>query len=191
MENLDSCASCRTIRLTVSSLGMYNHCPIINDPSSATWNFVSTPASTFFLILDPSFSRNWACSICSRYVGHTNSWATNPPPELMSKSAPISFRNRQRKLRCCRCRNRQRNLSHYIYIYIYISFGCLQKQSPCWTWNDQWILSDSWVWNRQRHWSHYRRIKSIAKIESWLTHGIVKNAMSQLIHKSPAKTEQL
>jgi hypothetical protein len=145
MENLDSCASCRTIRLTVSSLGMYNHCPIINDPSSATWNFVSTPASTFFLILDPSFSRNWACSICSRYVGHTNSWATNPPPELMSKSAPISFRNRQRKLRCCRCRNRQRNLSHYIYIYIYIYFFWVFTKTESllnlkWSMNTEWQL---------------------------------------------------
>jgi hypothetical protein len=32
-------------------------------------------------------------------------------------------------------------------------------------------------------------MNSIAKKESWLTHGIVKNAMLRLIHKSSAKTE--
>jgi hypothetical protein len=34
-------------------------------------------------------------------------------------------------------------------------------------------------------------IKSIENIESWLTHGIVKNAMSLLIHKLLAKTESV
>jgi hypothetical protein len=34
-------------------------------------------------------------------------------------------------------------------------------------------------------------MESIAKIESWRTHGIVKNAMSRLIHKSIPKTESL
>jgi len=97
MDNLDSCASCRTIHLTVSSLGTYNRCPIIKDPSSATRNFISTLASTFFLILDPSLSWNWAYSICSWHVGRTNSWATNPPPALMSKSALISFNSAN----CC------------------------------------------------------------------------------------------
>jgi hypothetical protein len=47
------------------------------------------------------------------------------------------------------------------------------------------------VCNRQRQWIHDRRIKSIAKIESWPTHGIVKNAMSLLIQKLAAKTESL
>jgi hypothetical protein len=53
--------------------------------------------------------------------------------------------------------------------------------------NEYWVTAG--VWNRQRQWIHDRCIQSIAKIESWLTHGIVKNAMSQLIHKSPAKTQ--
>jgi hypothetical protein len=45
----------------------------------------------FFLILDPSISLDWACSICSQYVGHTISWANSSPPELIPNSAPISF----------------------------------------------------------------------------------------------------
>jgi hypothetical protein len=55
--------------------------------------------------------------------------------------------------------------------------------------NENWLTAD--VCNRQGRWIHDQRIKSIAKLESWLAHGIVKNAMSQLIHKSPAKQESL
>jgi len=47
------------------------------------------------------------------------------------------------------------------------------------------------VRNPQRQRLHDRLIKFIAKIESWLTHGIVKNAMSVQIHKSSMKTESL
>jgi hypothetical protein len=36
-----------------------------------------------------------------------------------------------------------------------------------------------------------RRIKSISKLESWLTHKIVKNTMSLQIDKSSTKTESL
>jgi hypothetical protein len=53
--------------------------------------------------------------------------------------------------------------------------------------NEYWVTATAW--NRQRQWIYDRRIKSIEKIESWPTHGIVKNAISRLIHKSPAKTE--
>ena len=55
--------------------------------------------------------------------------------------------------------------------------------------NEYWVTAA--VWNRQRHWIHDRRIKSIAKIDPWLMHGIVKNVMSVLIHKSGAKAESL
>jgi len=47
------------------------------------------------------------------------------------------------------------------------------------------------IWNQQRQLILNRRIKPIAKIELWLTYGIVKNAMSLLIHKSSVKTEYL
>ena len=55
--------------------------------------------------------------------------------------------------------------------------------------NEYWVIAD--VCNRQRPWIHNRRIKSIAKIESRVTQGIVKNGMSQQIHKSSAKTKSL
>jgi len=55
--------------------------------------------------------------------------------------------------------------------------------------NEYWVTAD--VWNEQCQWIHYRRVISIAKIETWLTQGIVKNAKSRLIHKSTAKTESL
>jgi len=47
------------------------------------------------------------------------------------------------------------------------------------------------VWSRQLQRIHERRIKPIAKIDSCLTHGIVKHTMLVLIHKSSAKTESL
>jgi hypothetical protein len=47
------------------------------------------------------------------------------------------------------------------------------------------------ICNQQRQLILNRRIKPIAKIELWLTYGIVKNAMSLLIHKSSVKTEYL
>jgi len=48
------------------------------------------------------------------------------------------------------------------------------------------------AWNCQKHYvtadplivSENRHIKSIAKIKSWLTHEIVKNNMSLVIHES-------
>jgi len=52
---------------------------------------------------------------------------------------------------------------------------------------ENWVTGD--VWNPQRPWIHDRRIKSIAKRESWLMNRIVKNAMSNLIHKSSMKTK--
>ena len=79
--------------------------------------------------------------------------------------------------------NCQKKLCHYW------SINRQRKQSPYWNWNRQWILSYADVCNRQRQRIHERRIKSIAKIESWQTDGIVKNIIWQLIHKSPAKTE--
>jgi hypothetical protein len=47
------------------------------------------------------------------------------------------------------------------------------------------------VFNRQRQLIHDQHIQSIAKLESWPMHVIVKNAMSRLIHKSTMKTESL
>jgi predicted RNA binding protein with dsRBD fold (UPF0201 family) len=55
--------------------------------------------------------------------------------------------------------------------------------------NEYWVRAD--VCNRQSQLIHDRRMKSIEKIKSWLTHGIVKNAMSLLMHKSSAKTKSL
>jgi hypothetical protein len=52
-----------------------------------------------------------------------------------------------------------------------------------------WVTAD--LWSRQRQWIHERRIKPIAKIDSCLTHGIVKHSMLVLIQKSSAKTESL
>jgi hypothetical protein len=50
-----------------------------------------------------------------------------------------------------------------------------------------WVTAD--LWSRQRQRIHERRIKPIVKIDSCLTHGIVKHTMPVLIHKSSAKTE--
>jgi hypothetical protein len=47
------------------------------------------------------------------------------------------------------------------------------------------------IWSRQRQRIHDWREKPIAKIDSCLTHGIVKHTMPVLIHKSTAKTESL
>jgi hypothetical protein len=44
---------------------------------------------------------------------------------------------------------------------------------------EYWVTST--IWNRQRPWIHDRRIQSIAKIESWPTHAIVKNSISRLL----------
>jgi hypothetical protein len=52
-----------------------------------------------------------------------------------------------------------------------------------------WVTAD--VWSRQRQRIHERRIKPIAKIDSYLMHGFVKHTMLVLIHKSSAKTESV
>jgi len=52
-----------------------------------------------------------------------------------------------------------------------------------------WVTADVWSWERQR--THERHIKPIAKIDSCVTHGIVKHTMLILIHKSSSKTELL
>jgi hypothetical protein len=52
-----------------------------------------------------------------------------------------------------------------------------------------WVTPD--VWSRQRQRIHERRIKPIAKIDSCLTHGIVKPTMRVLMHKSSPKTKSL
>jgi hypothetical protein len=52
-----------------------------------------------------------------------------------------------------------------------------------------WVTAD--VWSRQRQRIHEGHIKPIGKIDSCLTHGIVKHTMPVLIHKSSAKTESL
>jgi hypothetical protein len=97
MVNLDSCASCRIIYLTISSSSTYKHCPIIYVPPSAIHNGISISTSIFFLILDPLMSLDWAHSICSWYVGRTISWANSSPPELIPNSATISFNSAS----CC------------------------------------------------------------------------------------------
>jgi hypothetical protein len=62
-----------------------------------------------------------------------------------------------------------------------------------WVSVDQEIIPENWVTvdvcNPQHQGNNDWCMKSIAKIESWLTHGIVKKAMSLLIHKSSVKTE--
>jgi pyruvate formate-lyase activating enzyme-like uncharacterized protein len=71
----------------------------------------------------------------------------------------------------------------------------LEIISENWVTLDLQIITENWVttdvWNRQRHWIHDRHIKSLAKIKSWLTHGIGKNTLSLLSHKSWAKIESL
>jgi len=52
-----------------------------------------------------------------------------------------------------------------------------------------WVTDDLWSQQRQR--IHERRIKPIAKIDSRLTHGIVKHTMPVLMQKSSPKTESL
>jgi len=78
----------------------------------------------------------------------------------------------------------------------------LSKLNHGWAWNRQWklrhyrpeivskngvtvdleIATEIWVtadlWSRQSQWIHERRIKPIAKIDSCLTHGIVKHTIS-------------
>jgi hypothetical protein len=54
---------------------------------------------------------------------------------------------------------------------------------------EKWVAAD--VSSRQRQRIHERRMKAIAKIDSCLTHGIVKDIMPVLIQKSLAKTESL
>jgi len=52
-----------------------------------------------------------------------------------------------------------------------------------------WVTAD--VLSQQRQRIHERHIKPIAKIDSCLTHGIVKHTMPVLMHKSSSKTESL
>jgi hypothetical protein len=103
--------------------------------------------------------------------------------------------NRQRKWIDDRCIKLVAKLDSWLTHGIVKNYVVADTQivSENWVSVDIEIITENWVtanvWNRQRKWIDDRRIKLIAKMDSWLTHGIVKNVMWRLIHKSSAKRE--